>query len=165
MLQFAWPHKPLLAFSAAKSTTALQKMKSAPQVASTSAVDRSNIPAVQPPPFLRRPIAFDPNSLELSIAATKSLQRHASWLKGHAESRILIVGSCDKSGSESCTHTLAETRGTAVRKFLESCGVSPDQIVGVKGWDSTDHDCLAGDSKCQQLSRSVQLLLAPSASK
>lgn len=165
MRRLDWPQKPLLAFSAAKSTDALQKMNSAPQVAATSVTDRSNTPAVSPPPFLRRPIAFDPNSLEINVAATKSLQRHASWLKAHAESRILIVGSCDKSGSESCTHTLAEARGVTVRKFLEDLGVNPDQIVGVKGWDSADHDCLAGDLKCQQLSRSVQLLLAPSVSK
>jgi hypothetical protein len=52
-----------------------------------------------------------------------------------------------------------------VRKFLEDRGVNPDQILGVKGWDSADHDCLAGDSKCQQLGRSVELLLARSASK
>jgi len=141
-------------------------MNSAPQVAATSATDRSKIPAIsQPPPFLRRPIVFDPNSLELNTAATKSLRGHASWLKAHAESRILIAGFCDKSGSESCTHTLAEARGMTVRKFLEDRGVNPDQIVGVKGWDSADHDCLAGDPKCQQLSRSVQLLLAPSMSK
>ncbi len=166
MLRFAWPQKPRLAFSAVISTTALQKMNSAPQVAATSAADRSNIPvASERPPFLRRPIVFDPNSVELSIAATKSLERHASWLKAHGESRILIVGSCDKSGSESCTHTLAEGRGMTVRKFLEDRGVNPDQILGVKGWDSADHDCLAGDSKCQQLGRSVELLLARSASK
>lgn len=146
--------------------SALQRTNSAPQVAGTSAADRSKIPVVsEPPPFLRRPILFDPNSLELSIVATKSLQRHASWLKAHVEGRILIVGSCDNSGSESCTHTLAEARGVTVRKFLEDRGVNPDQIVGVKGWDRADHDCLAGDSKCQQRGRSVQLLLAPSASQ
>lgn len=166
MLRFDWPQKPLLTCAAAQTTTALHKMNSAPQVAATSADDRSGIPVVsQPPPFLRRPIVFDPNSVELNVAAAKSLQRHAAWLQAHAESHILIVGSCDKSGSESCTHTLAKARGVTVRNFLQDRGVSPDQIVGVKGWDSADDECLAGNSKCQQLSRSVELLLAPSASK
>jgi outer membrane protein OmpA-like peptidoglycan-associated protein len=166
LLPFDWPQKPLLALSAAKPTTGLQKANSAPQLAAASATGRSDTPAVsEPPPFLRRPLVFNPNSLELDAAATKSLQHHASWLRAHAESRILIVGSCDKSGSESCTHTLAEARGAAVRKFLESCGVSPDQIVGVKGWDSADHECHGSDPKCQQQGRSVQLLLAPSAPK
>lgn len=132
--------------------------------ATAPAIVRSNSTANPQAPFLRRPIWFDPNSLELNSQATNALHRDASWLKVHGESRILIVGSCDKSGSESCTHALAEARGTAVKKFLESCGVSPDQIVGVKGWDIADHDCRPG-SKCQQRGRSTQLLLARSASK
>jgi outer membrane protein OmpA-like peptidoglycan-associated protein len=142
---------------------AQQAAGSAPE-ATAPAISRSNNTMPQAP-FLRRPIWFDPNSPDLNPRAADSLHRDASWLKVHAESRILIVGSCDKSGSESCTHTLAEARGTAVKKFLESCGVSPDQIVGVKAWDVGDDDCRVGDSKCQQKGRNTQLLLAPSASK
>ncbi len=147
------------------SRIAAQREADSTPEATAPAMVRSNTTAIPQAPFLRRPIWFDPNSLELNSQATDALHRDASWLKVHGESRILIVGSCDKSGSESCTHALAEARGTAVKKFLESCGVSPDQIVGVKGWDIADHDCRPGDSKCQQQGRSTQLLLAPPASK
>jgi outer membrane protein OmpA-like peptidoglycan-associated protein len=64
------------------------------------------------------PILFDRNSLELNTAGSNTLQRAAAWLSAGADSRVLIVGSCDTSGSESFTHTLAETGCAVVRKFL-----------------------------------------------
>ena len=88
--------------------------------------------AISDPPFLRHPIQFGPNSLELTVAGRNMLKRATDWLRQHREARILIVGSCDSGGSETCTRTLAEARGAVVRKFLGSSGVDPDQIVGVK---------------------------------
>jgi outer membrane protein OmpA-like peptidoglycan-associated protein len=139
-----------------------QKTESEPHMSGPPAVNRLTPDEIAPPPFLRHPILFDRNSLNLNAAGNDALRRAATWLKAHAGSRILIVGSCDKSGSESCTHTLAEARGNVVRKFLENCGIGGDQVVGVKGWDNPDHDCRSGDVKCQQLSRSAQLFLAAS---
>jgi outer membrane protein OmpA-like peptidoglycan-associated protein len=90
------------------------------------------------------------------------LKRAAAWLQRHREVRILIVGSCDSSGSETCTQTLAEARGAAAKKFLGSFGIDSGQIVGVKGWDNRDHRCQTSDVKCQQFDRSARIFMASS---
>ena len=120
--------------------------------------------AISDPPFLRHLIQFGPNSLELTAAGRNMLKRAAAWLRQHREARILIVGSCDSGGSETCTHTLAETRGAVVRKFLGSSGIDSDQIVGVKGWDNLDQSCQTSDIECQQFNRSVRIFMASSVS-
>jgi outer membrane protein OmpA-like peptidoglycan-associated protein len=90
------------------------------------------------------------------------LKRAAAWLQQHHEVRILIVGSCDSSGSETCTPTLSEARGAVAKKFLGSFGVGPEQIVGVKGWDNRDHICQTSDVRCQQFDRSARIFMASS---
>ena len=119
--------------------------------------------AISDPPFLRHPIQFGPNSLELTVAGRNMLKRAAAWLRQHREARILIVGSCDSGGSETCTRTLAEACGGVVRKFLGSSGIDSDQIVGVKGWDNLDQSCQTSDIECQQFNRSVRIFMASSA--
>jgi outer membrane protein OmpA-like peptidoglycan-associated protein len=114
------------------------------------------------PPFLRQPILFGPNSLELTVAGKNTLKRAAVWLRQHHETRILIVGSCDASGSETCTHALAEARGGVIRKFLGSSGIDSNQIVGVKGWDNLEKGCQTSDIGCQQSNRSARIFMAGS---
>jgi outer membrane protein OmpA-like peptidoglycan-associated protein len=114
------------------------------------------------PPFLKRAIQFGPNSLELSVAGKDLLKRTTDWLRQHQEARILIVGSCDLGGSETCTHALAEARGAVVQKFLGSSGIASDQIAGVKGWDNLAQSCPASDISCRQFNRSARIFLAAS---
>ena len=90
------------------------------------------------------------------------MKRAVAWLRQHREARILIVGSCDSGGSETCTRGIAETRGAVVRKILENSGVDSDQIVGVKGWDSLDQKCRSSDIECQKFNRSVAIFMASS---
>lgn len=118
--------------------------------------------AISNPPFLRHPLLFGPNSLELTVAGKNMLKRAAAWLRQHHEARILIVGSCDSSGSETCTHTLAEARGAVVQKFLGNSGIDSDQIVVVKGWDYFDKSCQTSDIGCQQFNRSARIFMASS---
>lgn len=128
---------------------------------SRSEVSGISVP-VSDPPFLRHSIPFAPNSLELDLAAKSTLKRVVGWLRQHSEARILIVGSCDSGGSETCTHTLAEARAAVVQKFLESAGIASCQIAGVKGWDSLDQSCLTSDGKCQKANRSARIFIASS---
>jgi len=121
--------------------------------------------AVRNPPFLRHSIPFASNSLELDVAAKSTLNRAATWLRQHGDARILIVGSCDSGGSETCTHTLAEERAAVVQKFLGSAGVRSDQIVGAKGWDSLDQSCLSSDGECRKANRSARIFLASSVAR
>jgi hypothetical protein len=90
------------------------------------------------------------------------LKRAAVWLQQHQEARILIVGSCDVSGSETCTHALAEALGGVIQKFLESFRIDSNQIAGVKGWDNLDKSCQISDIGCQQSNRSARIFMAAS---
>lgn len=128
-------------------------------------VAQSGAASIADPPFLRHPIFFEPNSLEPSSAGRDMLKRAAIWLREHQESRVLIVGSCDSSGSETCTHALAEGRGAATQNFLQRSGIGSDQLVGVKGWENLDRTCRPADVKCQQSNRSVRIFMASSATR
>ncbi len=147
------PSRPL---SSQQQASELSRSKASGTVSPAASV------AISDPPFLRHPIHFGPNSLELTAAGKNMLKRTAAWLRQHREARILIVGSCDSGGSETCTHTLAEARGAVVRKFLGSSGIDSDQIVGVKGWDNLDQSCQTSDIECQQFNRSVRIFIASS---
>ncbi len=127
-----------------------------------SAVVPSASAPVAEPPFLRRPILFEPNSVQPDPAGRDMVKRATTWLREHRGARVLIVGSCDSSGSETCTHTLAEGRGATIQKLLRVSGISSDQIVGVKGWEKVDGGCRLGDVKCQQSYRSVRIFMASS---
>ncbi len=120
---------------------------------------RSSSEALQEPIFLKQPLLFAPNGVKLSAPSRKTLKCAAAWLRQHRESQLLIVGYCDASGSENCTAAFEGRRGETVLQFLVSLGVPPDQIVGVKGWDSLDQTCRVDTAKCQRLNRSVRLFV------
>jgi len=140
----------------AQQTSGLSRSETSATVAQPASVSLSN------PPFLRQPILFGPNSLELTVAGKNTLKRAVVWLRQHHDTRILIVGSCDVSGSETCTHALAEARGGVIQKFLGSSGIASDQIVGVKGWDNLEKGCQTSDIGCQQSNRSARIFMAAS---
>ncbi len=144
-------------FSQQEPNSRLEQSKTSRSVAQSPAV------SIAEPPFLRHPILFDPNSLQPNFAARNMLKSAATWLREHREARVLIVGSCDSSGSETCTHALAEGRGAAIQKFLQNSGIAPEQLAGVKGWDNLDRTRGPGDVKCQQSNRSVRIFMATSA--
>ncbi len=138
----------------ARQASGLSRSKTSATVAQPASVSISN------PPFLRNPILFGANSLELTVAGKNTLQRAAVWLRQHHEARILIVGSCDANGSETCTHALAEARGGVIQKFLGSYGIDSNQIVGVKGWDNLEKGCQTSDVVCQQSNRNARIFMA-----
>ena len=140
----------------ARQTSGLSHSETAATVAQPASVSLSN------PPFLKQPILFDPNSLDLTVAGKNTLKRAVVWLRQHQEARILIAGSCDVNGSETCTHALAEARGGVIQKFLGSSGIDSNQIVGVKGWDNLEKGCQTSDIGCQQSNRSVRIFMAAS---
>jgi hypothetical protein len=95
--------------------------------------------ATSDPPFLRRSIQFGPESLEPTFAARTLLRQAADWLRQHRAAR-----------------------DTVVEKFLESSGIDPDQIVGVKGWDNFAQSRRPSHIGCQQINRSARIFVAGS---
>jgi outer membrane protein OmpA-like peptidoglycan-associated protein len=105
-------------------------------------------------------LLFAPNSVQLTVSDKRSLESAAAWLGQHPGDRVLIVGYCDDSGSETCTAALAERRSEAVRQCLLGFSARADQIAGTKGWENQSGPCRAGATDCQRQNRSVRLYLA-----
>jgi len=120
---------------------------------------QSSSEASQEPSFLKQPILFTPNGLNLTATSRNTLNCAVVWLREHHLARILIVGYCDNSGSEACTAALAERRAEVVRQFLMNLGTRTDQIAGVKGWENLDQPCRSGATECQRQNRSARLFL------
>lgn len=116
--------------------------------------------ALQEPAFLKQPLLFTPNGLNLTASSKKTLNCAAAWLREHRGARILIVGYCDDSGSEACDTALADGRAKTVQEFLTRLGTPADQIAGVKRWEGLDRTCRSGTRECQRRNRSVHLFLA-----
>jgi outer membrane protein OmpA-like peptidoglycan-associated protein len=127
-------------------------------------IPRATPVAISDPPFLRHPIQFGLNNLDLTVAGRNILKRAAAWLRQHRAARILIVGSCHSGGSETCTRALAEALAAEVKNFLENSGVDSDQIVGVKGWNNPAQNCQTSDIECQQFNSSARIFMASSVS-
>lgn len=124
-----------------------------------------NSVGIREPPFLKHALLFVPDSAELSGESRNAVKRAASWLREHWGARILIVGFCDSSGSETCTPALAERRGTVVRQCLVRFGAAPDQIAGVKGWSTAGRECRTDTANCQQFNRRAEIFIASSAAR
>jgi outer membrane protein OmpA-like peptidoglycan-associated protein len=130
---------------------------------SCSAVLRAESGGIREPPFLRHAFLFDPDCAKLSTGSQSAVRQAAAWLGQHPDVRILVVGFCDSSGSETCTPSLSERRGAVVCHWLVRFGVLAHQIAGVKSWSTADRDCQADIAKCQQANRSAEILIASSA--
>jgi outer membrane protein OmpA-like peptidoglycan-associated protein len=119
--------------------------------------------ALQEPAFLKQPLLFTPNAVNLTAKSKNTLNCAVAWLRQHNEVRILIVGHCDDSGSEACATALAERCAEVVRQFLTRLGTPADQIAGVKVWRNVDGPCRADTTECQRRNRSAHLFLASGA--
>jgi outer membrane protein OmpA-like peptidoglycan-associated protein len=120
---------------------------------------RSSFEALHQPTFLKQPLLFTPNGLNLTARSRNNLHCAVGWLREHHVARVLIVGYCDNSGSEACTAALAERRAEVVRQFLLRLGTQANQIAGVKAWENLDRPCRAGTTECQRQNRSARLFL------
>jgi len=118
---------------------------------------RSPVPE---PPFVRHPFLFDVNSYVLPRGTRGVLAASVIWLELHPNVRVLIVGTCDSSGSEVCTRDLALARGLAIRNMLDAAGIDPRQLVAVRAWNSPDQLCRWGQAGCQQQDRSAWIFVA-----
>ena len=121
---------------------------------------RRNPVGILEPPFLRKAFLFGPDSTELSEEGQNTINGVSSWLGEHPEVRVLIVGFCDPSGSEACTHALAERRGSVLEELLVKHGNVSAQIVGAKGWEKADPVCAAATPACQAMNRRARIFIA-----
>ena len=104
-------------------------------------------------------VLFDTGSASLKPGADLSLDRLASYLSAHPQTKILIEGHTDNRGSDEYNDALSERRAQAVANALTSRGVSPDAIRAVgrgKSLPVASNDTAAG----RQQNRRVEIVFS-----
>jgi outer membrane protein OmpA-like peptidoglycan-associated protein len=104
-------------------------------------------------------VLFDTAAATLKPGADLSLDRLASYLKAHPQTKVLIEGHTDSRGSDEYNEALSQRRADAVAKTLIARGVSPDQLSAVgrgKQYPVATNDTAAG----QQQNRRVEIVFS-----
>ena len=76
-------------------------------------------------------VLFDSGAATLKPGANLSLDRLASYLKDHPQTKAIIEGHTDSQGSEAYNEELSKRRADAVAAALAERGVSPDALKTV----------------------------------
>jgi OmpA-OmpF porin, OOP family len=104
-------------------------------------------------------VLFDTGGSSLKPGADLSLDRLASYLKAHPQTKILIEGHTDSRGSDEYNDALSQRRADAVEKALIVRDVSPDAIRAVgrgKSFPVATNDTPAG----RQQNRRVEIVFS-----
>jgi peptidoglycan-associated lipoprotein len=87
---------------------------------------------------------FDTDKAELRSDTRDVLATDAIWLKAHPTIKILVEGHCDERNTEEYNLALGWRRANAVKDYLVSLGVSPDNIATISYGEekpfATGHD-------------------------
>ncbi|MFM2483453.1 peptidoglycan-associated lipoprotein Pal [Celerinatantimonas sp. YJH-8] len=73
-------------------------------------------------------IYFEFDKSEIRNEFVQLLEEHAAFLRNHPDVHVLIEGHTDERGTPEYNIALGERRAKAVVQYLESLGVSADQI-------------------------------------
>ena len=73
-------------------------------------------------------VRFEYDSAALTDEARGMLEKHALWLQGQREARVVIEGHCDERGTVEYNLALGEQRARAVRDYLSSLGVAGTRL-------------------------------------
>lgn len=104
-------------------------------------------------------VLFDTGAATLKPGADLSLDRLASYLKAHPQTKVLIEGHTDSRGSDEYNEALSERRADSVAKALVARGVSPDALNTAgrgKGYPVATNDTAAG----RQQNRRVEIIFS-----
>ena len=119
---------------------------------------RDTTPAPQPPPeppafdtsgnpyvpgttrLLNRTFYFDYDRAVIKPDDLAALETHATVLRNNRDRSVVIEGHCDERGTREYNLALGERRADALRRFLTSAGVSPQQIETVSYGEERPED-------------------------
>jgi outer membrane protein OmpA-like peptidoglycan-associated protein len=73
-------------------------------------------------------VLFDTGQATLKPGADLSINRLATYLNGHPQTKVIIEGHTDSRGSASYNEALSDRRARAVATALEARGIAPGQI-------------------------------------
>jgi outer membrane protein OmpA-like peptidoglycan-associated protein len=104
-------------------------------------------------------VLFDTGQATLKPGADRSLDRLASYMSAHAQTKVLIEGHTDSVGSDEYNDALSQRRADAVAKALIARGVSPDDVRPIgrgKNYPVATNDTPAG----RQQNRRVEIVFS-----
>jgi len=101
-------------------------------------------------------IYFDFDRWAIPKPMVERLAAHASWLKAHPNSEVLVEGHCDIRGSREYNMVLGEKRARSVRDFLLDLGVRENQL-SVISYGKERLTCFEGREICHQDNRRAHL--------
>jgi peptidoglycan-associated lipoprotein len=73
-------------------------------------------------------VLFEYDQAALTEQASALLERHADWLKQHAQTRLIVEGHCDERGTVEYNLALGDQRARAVRDKLLSLGIANERM-------------------------------------
>jgi len=106
-------------------------------------------------------VLFDTAAATLKPGADLSLDRLAAYLKDHPQTKVVIEGHTDSTGSDEYNEALSQRRADAVAKALVIRGVSPDRLNTV-GRGSAYPIATNGTAAGRQQNRRVEIVLSDS---
>jgi peptidoglycan-associated lipoprotein len=87
--------------------------------------------------FRYESIPFDYASHRLSPEARNISKRKARWIKDQdPKMQLMVIGHCDRRGSDAENMYLGALRANAVKQFLISCGIDRNRLQIVSAGDS-----------------------------
>lgn len=93
-------------------------------------------------------VSFGFDSQALDPAAQAQIASMATWMKAHGDSRLILEGHTDRSGSRDYNDDLGRRRAEMVRNHLVSNGVDGDRVVvAVYGEGGANRGVDSGDRK------------------
>jgi len=77
------------------------------------------------------PVYFEFDAWTLSPESRRTLEAHASYLREHPATTLVLYGHCDDAGSTDYTLALGQRRANMVREFLIGLGISGERMRSV----------------------------------
>ncbi len=105
--------------------------------------------------LLPRTYYFDFDKSVISRDDLDSLRMHADFLRNNPDRNIVIEGHADERGTREYNLALGERRADAIRSFLVSSGVSPQQIEIVSYGEERPEDPGHSDAAWSRNRRAV----------
>ncbi|MGL5948019.1 MAG: peptidoglycan-associated lipoprotein Pal [Aeromonas sp.] len=91
-------------------------------------------------------IYFPYDGYDIQGQYAQLLEQHATYLRAHPAVRVLIEGHADERGTPEYNIALGERRAKAVAKFLQTLGVTPEQLSIVSYGEEKPLDLTHGEA-------------------
>jgi peptidoglycan-associated lipoprotein len=133
---------------------------------SSTAAPTTSAPGARPAPAEFSAVAdlkdvyFDFDKYDIRGADAKVLDTNATYLKGNANSLVLIEGHCDERGTNEYNLALGERRAKSTMNYLVSQGVQANRIT-IISYGEERPLCTERNEECWGKNRRAHFLVKP----